>query len=97
MRPDGAMCAAILVGGFDLLLWAGAALVWHALNNMRASRPCRLGVGLVVATQLASSLSYFGNGGMPRLGWMWLIETVFYFMMLYLLYHMALLLSTCRR
>ncbi len=97
MRPDGAVCAAILVGGFDLLLWAGAVLVWHALNNMRASRPCQLGVGLVVAAQLASSLSHFSNGGTPQLGWVWLMETVFYFMMLYLLYHMALLLSTCRR
>ena len=97
MRPDGVMCAAVLVGGFDLLLWAGAVLVWQALSSMQASRPCRLGVGLVVAAQLASSLSYFGSSPIPRLGWMWLMETVFSFMMLYLIYHMALLLSTCRR
>ncbi len=97
VEADGVLCALILVSGFDLLLWAGAALVWIATNGMRASTPCRLGVALVVGTHFAANMSYLGGGAKPQLSWAWLVQTALYFMLLYLLYHMAVLLSFCRK
>ena len=97
MAPSGVTCQMIMISGFDVLLWAGAVWVWHAASHRRAAGPCRLGVGLVVATQLASTLHSLSGGATPVIGWGWLLQTVFYFTLLYLLYHMAVLLSMCRR
>ena len=91
------ICAAVLTGGLNVLLWAGAALVWQAAGQTAAAGPCRLGVGLLVASQLCSNTGALLDGHAPAVGWVWLLQTSLYFAFLYLLYHMTVLLSACHR
>ena len=90
-------CTMILTSSFDVLLWAGAVLVWFAVGQTRVAGPCRLAVGLLVATQLCSSTGALASGRTAVVDWVWLLQTVSYFAFLYLLYHMSALLSACRR
>jgi len=89
-------CAMILTGGFELLLWAGAALVWLAASHSRVAGPCRLAVVLLLTTQLCASARGVGEGWAVA-DWVWLLQTTSYFAFLYLLYHMVALLEACRR
>ena len=86
-----------MMSSFDVLLWAGAVLVWLAATDRPASAPCRLGVALVVAMQLASTAHALSGGASHVIGWSWLLQTVGYFALLYVLYHIAVLLMICRR
>ena len=96
MTTPNATCALILTSSFDVLLWAGAVVVWFAVSQMRAASVCRLGVALLVTTQVCSVVGALASGRAQALDWVWLVETVSYFTFLYLLYHMAALLSACR-
>lgn len=87
----------VLTGSVAVLLWLGAVLVWLAVSHTRAAGPCRLAVGLLVGTQLCSTAGTVVGGRPVAANWAWLLETTCYFAFLYLLYHMAVLLSVCRR
>lgn len=90
-------CTLVLTSSFEVLLWIGAALVWLAVSHTRAAGPCRLAVGLLVGAQLCSSAGSVAGAHPVAADWTWLLQTIFYFTFLYLLYHMAVLLSVCRR
>lgn len=96
MNPGDAFCQTALVVILDVLLCAGAVLVWRSLAGMRVNGPCQLGLALLVLAQLVSDATAIGQHNETLLNWPWLLHTVFCFVFLYMLYHVGVLISTCR-
>jgi len=92
-----ALCATALVVTCDALLCAGAALVWRSLVRMCVNGPCQLSLALLVVAQLVSDASTLGARGKAALDWPWLLHTIFCFVFLYMLYHVGVHISACRR
>ncbi len=90
-------CSLVLTSSFQVLMWLGAGVVWLALSHTSATGPCRLAVGLLLGTQLCSSIGARVGTETGTVDWTWLLQMMLYFAFLYLLYHLGMLLSLCRR
>ncbi len=97
MSLGDALCATVLVVTCDVLLCVGGLVVWRSLARIRVNGPCQLGLALLVLTQLVSDASSLGQGSRAAVDWPWLLRTVFCFVFLYMLHHVGVLISTCRR
>ena len=91
-----ALCQTALVVALDVVLCAGAGLVWRLLVGMRVNGPCQLGLALLVLAQLVSDATAIAQCDEALLNWPWLLHTVFCFVFLYMLYHVGVLISAFR-
>jgi len=96
VNPSEALYQIALVVTLDILLCAGATLVWRALLGMGVNGPCQLGLALLVLAQLVSDATSISERNAALLNWSWLLHTVFCFVFLYMLYHVGALVSACR-
>jgi hypothetical protein len=97
MTPADVLCGQVLLAACEGLFLAGAVWVWRALLKMDVNGPCQLGIGLLVLLRLRTMIAAVGGPGSMALDWAWLTEALFSFVFLYTLYHMGVLISTCRR
>jgi hypothetical protein len=97
MDLSDALYATLLVVTCDALLCIGGVLVWRSLVRMRVNGPCQLSLGLLMLAQLVADASALGRHGAAPADWPWLLHTVFCFVFLYMLYHVGVLISACKR
>lgn len=97
MTPAEVVWAHALTAGCEAVFLGGAAWVWRALMRLNVNGPCQLGIGLLVVLRLSVLVSVLSGGDGNPLDYAWLTEALFSFVFLYTLYHMGVLIATCRR
>ena len=97
MTPAEGVCARMVMDMCEVLFLAGSVWVWRELARMGVNGACQFGLGLLVLLRLSVAVSSVGALGTDAMSWTWLTGAVFSFVFLYVLYHMGVLISACRR